>query len=512
MKFRLFSCLIISILLFSLIGVMVPQPVSAAPAISIHPKSGAPGTKVVLTGSNFSSYIGDRLSIFFNNTEIPRIAVSVPTSGSFELVFEVPEKTEPGEAPISIRGESGESLAEEMFTVPAPELILSTWGGEAATKLEVMARGFQVGKAVDFSYYFGEVTVHIGSQVAQDTGECSEEFIIPESPRGKHSISASNVVGQRADAIFAIIPSITIEPSSAAVGDTVMVRGTGFTADDDISVNLFNNAVAQAKASVSGSFTVDFIVPVMKAGKYLIAVEDVNREVKWAELTITSRIGLNKNLGEVGAKLTVSGTGFEIRSVVTIKYDTEELSTVKTNDMGAFTENITVPISAPGAHVITATDGYNLRQAVYTIESEAPAAPEPLLPREHAAVSSPFVLDWEGVYDISQPLIYFVQIARTPDFRRPILEKSDLIASQLTIGNGDTLLPSRRGTYYYWRVRAVDGASNVGEWSTVTAFRVKPASPLPSWLRNVLIGVAALIVIIFGYRIWKGYNGADTKR
>ncbi len=511
MKLRLFSQLITGILLFSVIGVMAQQPVSAAPAIAIHPKSGAPGTKVVLTGSNFGSYSGDRLSIFFNNAEIPRIAVSVPSSGSFQLTFEVPEKTEPGEAPISIRGESGESLAEEMFAIPAPELILSTWGGEAATKLEVMARGFQVGKAVDFSYYFGEKTVHIGNQIALDTGECSVEFIIPESPRGKHSISASNVVGQRAEAEFSIIPSITIEPSTAAVGDTVMVKGTGFTADNDVSVNLFNNSVAQTKASVSGSFTVGFMVPVMKAGKYLIAVEDVNREVKWTDLTITSRIGVNKNLGEVGAKLIVSGTGFEIRSIVTIKYDTEELLIVKTNDIGAFTGTITVPISAPGAHVITATDGYNLRQVVYTVESEVPIAPEPLSPREHAEVSSPFVLDWEGVYDISQPLVYFVQIARTPDFHRPILEKSDLIASQLTIGNGETLLPSRRGTYYYWRVRAVDGASNVGEWSIAVAFRVKPASPLPTWLRNVLIGVAALIAIVFGCRIWKGYKNAANK-
>lgn len=511
MKLRLFSRLITGILLFSVIGVMVQQPVSAAPAIAIHPKSGAPGTKIVLSGSNFGSYSGDRLSIFFNNAEIPRIAVSVPSSGSFQLVFEVPEKTEPCEAPISIRRESGESLAEEMFTVPAPELILSTWGGEVATKLDVMARGFQVGKAVDFIYYSGEETVHIGNQIALDTGECSVEFIIPESPRGKHSISASNAIGQHIDAEFAIIPSITIEPSTAAVGDTVKVSGAGFTTDNDASVNLFNNVVAKAKASISGSFTVDFIVPVMKAGKYLIAVEDVNREVKWSEFTVTSRISVNKNMGEVGAKLIVSGTGFEIRSVVTIKYDTEELLIVKTNDMGAFTGTITVPISAPGEHVITATDGYNLRQAVYTVESDVPVAPEPLSPRGYGEVASPFVLDWEGVYDISQPLVYSIQISRTLDFRRPILEKSDLIASQLTIGNGETLLPSRRGTYYYWRVRAVDGASNVGEWSTPAAFRVRPASPLPTWLRNVLIGVQVLIAIVFGYRMWKGFKNADTK-
>jgi hypothetical protein len=508
MRFRIFSLFLITVLAFMSLGIWTSEAVTAAPAITIHPKSGAPGTKVVVSGSNFSSYKGDRLSIFFNNVEIPRIAVSVPSSGSFELVFEVPEKVEPGEVSVSIRGESGESLAGEIFTIPVPDLILSTWDGEVSTKLIVRARGFHVGKNVDFYYSLGGININIGNQIAQDPGECSIEFVIPESPRGRHGITATNSEGQRAEVNFSIVPAIKLEPSTAAVGDKITVSGSGFTMDNEISVNLYSNKIARATASILGSFSVDFVVPVLRAGKYLVAVEDVNREVKWAELTIISRISLNKDLGEVGAKLTVSGTGFEIRNIVTIKFDTDEILTVKTNDIGAFTGNITVPICPPGAHVITATDGYNLRQAVYTVESESPLAPTPLSPRGYDDVSSPFIIDWEGVYDISQPLVYSIQIARSPDFRHPVLEKSELIASQLTIGNGQTLQPSRRGTYYYWRIRAVDGASNVGEWSSTAVFRVKPVDILPVWLRNVLIAAQVLIAGVLGYRTWKGFKAS----
>jgi hypothetical protein len=503
MKFRLF--LLIAIIFF-VIGTILPEPALAAPLVSISPRSGAPGTTVVVSASNFGSYIGDRLSVFFNGAEIPRITIFVPLSGVFQVTFEVPQTTEPGDAIVSLRGESGESIAQEIFTVPVPELVLGTWAGEVATELEINARGFQVGKTVDFSFDFGESILPIGSEVAKDTGECSIQFTIPESPRGKHRISAWNKEGQRAEAEFSIIPSISVSPTTAAVGDTIAIRGTGFTSSNEVSVNLYNESVATTVASVQGSFDTQFVVPVLKAGKYLVDVEDVNREIKWTELIITSRIVLSKNLGEVGAKLTISGTGFGVRRVVTVKYDTEEMTNLKTDGTGAFTGTFIVPISTTGPHVITASDGYDLRQVMYEVESDAPVAPEPLSPKEYGEVSSPIVLDWEGVYDISQPLVYDLQVARTADFRHPVLEKSGLISSQFNISNGDTLLPNRRGSFYYWRVRAIDGASNVGEWSTPAVFVVKPMSVLPSWTKYVLILLQIVLTFVFGYRIWKNYQ------
>jgi len=512
MKHRLFLQSIVCILTFSALGTtLLSQSVSAAPAISINPKSGAPGTKVTIAGSNFASYVGDSLKVFFNDTEIPKTALSVPLSGSFQVVFEVPESIQPGDAIVSIRGVVGNILAEEVFTVPAPELRLSTWGGTILTTVQASVRGFQAGEPVNFSYYRGGGILHLGSQTTGETGECNLLFTIPESPRGKHSVIARNQNGQYATAEFEIISKIIIEPQTVAAGDNVIVSGTGFNADSEISIDLYDREVAKIQATKYGSFNTKFTVPVMKAGKYLVAVEDVSREVKWGEIVITSRISLSKSAGEVGAKLTLAGTGFEVRSTVNIKYDAQESLILKTDDIGAFTSTFTVPISNTGAHIITATDGINLRQAVYTVESEAPTPPEPLSPKQYAVITAPITFDWEGVYDVSQPLFYTLQVAHTPDFLHPILEKSDLIPSQCTLGNGETLLPNRRGTHYYWCVRAVDGASNIGEWSTPVAFRVKPVDILPAWMRYILIVIQVGITLVFGFRIWKATRNKGSE-
>jgi hypothetical protein len=498
--FLSFACVL---LLLMLGAALLPQPVFAAPYISIYPKSGAPGTRVVIDGTNFTSYIGDRLSIFFSDIEIPKIAISVPLSGNFQVAFEVPTNVQPGDSRVSIRNEAGRVLAEEFFAVPMPEVRLSTWAGTVATNLQVNVRGFYVGKSVVFNYYYRDETMYLGTQVAGETGECSIQFTVPASPRGKHSIVASNDEGQRAVAEFGIIPSVTIEPQVAAVGDIVIVSGNGFTAESNISVNLYDTSVASAKTDDLGTFYTRFNIPVIKAGKYLVGVEDVSREVRWGDLLITSRISLSKSTGEVGAKLTLSGTGFEVRSNIIINFNAQESFTARTDDIGAFSCTFDVPICIAGDHIITATDGTNLRQVVYTVESDEPTAPQPLLPKQNDIVTMPLTFNWEAVYDISQPLFYTFQVARTSDFVHPILEKSGFTFSRYELEDVGILLPNRKGTHYYWRVRAIDGASNIGEWSTPIAFRVKPVDILPNWARYVLIVVQIAVTVLFTYGIWK---------
>lgn len=504
MKFRSFLILVACIMVYSILSVaLIPESVLAAPVISIYPRAGAPGTLVTVNGSNFTSYIGDRLSVFFNDIDITQTGISVPSSGSFEFSFEVPSDTSPGDCIVSIQSVIGSPLAEKVFTVVAPEVRLSTWGGTVSTELTINAYGFYVGKSVECKYYFDGETINIGNQVAGATGEFSLRFTIPEGPRGKHTIIASNEQGQRATAEFEIISTISIEPKNAGVGDFVTVSGRGFTEDSEIPISIHDQVVVVVQTTRYGSFDGEFSVPVLKAGTYLVAVRDVNQEVRWAEINITSRISLSKNTGEVGAKLTLCGTGYTVEGTVTISYDLQELLLAKADDIGSFTSNFTVPIGTSGIHIVTATDGVNLRQVTYTVEADAPAAPEPLTPKENAIVTLPVIIDWEGVYDVSQPLYYTLQVAQTADFDNIILERSGLIPSQYTLGNGTTLLPNRRGTYYFWRIRAVDGASNVGEWSDAAVFRIRPVDILPGWTRNVLIVLQVIIALFFAFLIWR---------
>ena len=138
--------------------------------------------------------------------------------------------------------------------------------------------------------------------------------------------------------------------------------------------------------------------------------------------------------------------------------------------------------------------------------------PQILIPKPDSVVKAEAFFDWESVYDPSEPVSYTLQVARTPDFQQPILEKDGLSVSQYTLSQEEALRPSRRSTYYYWRVRAIDSASNMGDWSDPVAFQVEPSNTLPVWAEITLIGIGFLLVIILGFRIRKGTKLAVVEK
>jgi hypothetical protein len=513
LKYSKFGTALLVSLLMLLFGIFLPyQSVIAAPSISVYPKSGAVGTKITVYGTNFLSYAGDALYIFFDNIEVSGNPVFVASNGTFQLIFQVPPFAGPGDTFIEIRGKTGTVLTEVTFNVIAPEVRLNIWGGTVGTTVTAHCKGFFTGKQVTFRYKITSETFLLGTQVTSDTGECSLSFTIPASPDGKHLVIADNTQGNSATAEFDIIPIISIEPPVGAVGDMISVSGMGFVANSEVVVNLHGRTVAYSTTSERGSFNALFIVPVLKAGTYLVETQDISRTRRWGELTLVARIALNKTSGDVSEKITVKGSGFEVGSNITIKYDSEEIGTIKADDTGAFSSSFPVPASSAGSHVITATDGVNIEQDLFTVESEAPPTPQPLTPKQKAVVAIPIVLDWEGIYDPSQPVIYSIQIAHSDDFSRTVLEKTGITMTQYTLNTNETLLPNLRSNYYYWRVRATDGASNIGEWSNPASFHIKPSTVLPAWSKYILILTQMAIVILLIYRLRKAFAGEKKQK
>ena len=206
------------------------------------------------------------------------------------------------------------------------------------------------------------------------------QFTIPASSTGSHEILAQNEFGDSAQTDFEIIPSLSINPSVAGVGDKVSISGTGFTGNSEVDVTLHGNEVALAQVSERGSFDAIFYVPVIKVGTYAIEIEDSSQSKRWIDFTVDSEITLSKPTGAVGLKLLVDGTGFEVGGIVQIKYDDEEMAMVMADINGSFSAYFNVPVSVAGAHIITVTDGFNTKQAVFTVESDPPPAPKQLFP------------------------------------------------------------------------------------------------------------------------------------
>ena len=479
------------------------RPVFAAPSITVSPLSGVSGTTITVSGLNFGSYTGDRLSIYFDDTEVTPNGVAV-SGGNISQTFLVPDYTKSGTHVVSVKSAAGAILAESQFYVFRQEVVLNRWSSTVGTIIQVSCKGFHVGKEVSIEYYSTDEPEVIASETANDIGECTMEFTIPASAIGRHKILAENGFGDSAETDIEIIPSLSINPAVAAVGDKVYVSGSGFTGNSEIDVTLRGNKVAFAPVSERGSFSATFLVPVIRAGTYSIAIEDLSKNTKWIDFTVDTKITLSQQNGEVGLKIQVYGTGFEPWGIVTVKYDDGEMALVIADINGTFSVSFNVPVSAAGSHNITITDGFNTKLAVFVVESDPPPAPEVFVPKVDSVIGAKVFFDWESVYDPSEPVIYTLQVARTADFQQPILEKTGLSLSQYTLSEEETLRPSHRSTYYYWRVRTIDSAGNKGDWSVPVAFQVEPSNTLPAWSEITLIGIGILLVIILGSRIRKG--------
>jgi len=482
-------------------------PVLAAPIITLSPTTGAIGTKVTVTGTNFGSYTGDTVSISFDDTDIA--SLTVPDTGSFSVNFSIPSSANPGRVwvTITIKDQPDYKLAESPFIIPETEIKLNIKEGAVGTEVTGNGKGFYANKTVTFYYYYNGDRQKLGTEVAGPTGECSYSFTVPVSTAGKHEVKAESTRGNSAETEFEVIPSTTLNPPSGAAGDVLTVSGSGFGYKSVVTIYFKTTEVAYAKTDKWGSFEGIFNVPVRKPSTYEVKVEDEDGNTDKTGFTIFE-VSLDKTTGNVDTPLIVNGTGFIGGGIVTIKYDDLEVAITAANSAGAFSIAFNVPTSISGRHLVTVSDGTNTQQLVFTMESAAPPVPAPLLPETGVKVEQPAHFDWEDVADDSLPVTYSLQIAASNDFAADsiVLEKTGLTESEYTLTEEEQLEPASKEAPYYWRVKAVDGAFNESQWSALWSFYVGAPFALPGWALYTLIGIGVLLIGLLVF--WVGRKTA----
>jgi len=198
------------------------------------------------------------------------------------------------------------------------------------------------------------------------------------------------------------------------------------------------------------------------------------------DFTVTAGIMLTPTTGGVGTYLTVQGTGFRVGVPVTITYDGDEVDSATVDVEGAFSITFSVPVSRSGEHTVSASDGANTMEATFSMESAPPPAPKLILPVNATETAETVYFDWENVSDPSG-VSYALVVASDANLSDVLFTKEGLTDSEYTLSEEEKLPPSKE-TPYYWRVRSIDSASNVGEWSTIDSFYVAappPPPPLP---------------------------------
>ena len=548
--FRLFSLAVI----LSLLALVMPAaPAQAVASIILVPAEDTIGSTVTVVGEGFnkSTDTTDRYAaIFFSSQEATAVddidsdvtiyetvkdGIWLDENGEFEVTFTVPDILNDGSTNKDVTGGpyyiyvcqySGTTLLNRIkaiaeFTVIAGEITLSEASGPVGTEVEITGTEFTSEKSITIEYDGEEVYIEGGDDETDDDGEFVSSIFIPESTAGDHTITLI-VSGNEVEADFTVEPGIVLSPTSGEADTTVSVSGTGFGRRNDVVVYFNNEPLATETTDTDGSFDAEFTVPDLEAGIYDVETEDEDENLDTAKFTITvpsssstpapsptpspapsssTTASINQTSGPVGTDVMIGGAGFEPDGTIVVKYDDQEIITAPINSSGLFYAAFKIPVSKHGDHTITASDGTGTEEFTFTMESEAPPVPAPLLPERGVQVESPISFDWGEVTDDSSPVTYTLQVADSPDFSTEaiILEKEGLTASGYTATDAEEEELAGKEVACYWRVKAVDAAANEGEWTGPGEFYISEPFSLPNWLLYTLLGLGGLLLFVVGY-------------
>jgi hypothetical protein len=313
-------------------------------------------------------------------------------------------------------------------------------------------------------------------------------------------------------------PKITLDPPNQVVGEVVTVSGSGFAKREVITLTFDGQRISATPVFINtnylGSFTCSFAVPLFDSWgvRKVGASGEQSLSLAEAQLTVLTNIVLSPitspaSPGHVGLELYVRGTGFIANGMVTVTYAINDkvipVATATADDNGNLLVKFTVPASVAGSHAVTATDGRTSVTSIFTMESQAPPVPHLLLPEAASTSPAEAYFDWEDVIDPSGAS-YILQVATDANFTTIVLERVGLSSSEYAVREEEKLAPAEAAAPCYWRVKAVDGASNEGDWSFPRLFYATfSGTSLLGWVWYTLCGLGILLLVIVGFWWWR---------
>jgi len=256
------------------------------------------------------------------------------------------------------------------------------------------------------------------------------------------------------------------------------------------------------EADEYGYWEASFQVPEAAGGLHEVSADGQytkKRDIDAREFTVLPKVALSPTSGNVGTMLTVTGSGFPASTPVTVSYDGVNKGTDTTTAVGSLPGITFEATNTQSTHVVkhpvVITYDSTTVSFEFTMESDPP--PIPTLETPLNAIRIGFVgqvtptFTWAAVTDPSG-VSYIFELGTTPDFAQVLVCQADLTENSYTLTEMEAL---DYGTYY-WKVKAIDGAMNVGEWCSPYSFK---SGFMPFWAFIAsAIGAAVVIgVLVF---------------
>lgn len=465
-------------------------------SVSAGASSGVTGAKNTLTGTGFPP--NTPVSFTYDGSPVATTPATVATDagGGFSAAVAVPESTR-GKHVIKIS--SGAAVMTTEFTV-SPTVTISPASGAVESTVTVSGSGFSGEVPVVLTYDGYSLETTPKNIVTSKLGSFSATLKLPAGVGGEHTIQVADNVGP-AQGKVTLKPKIIISNASGKIGDRIGIAGSGFTAKSPVTAKVDGSPVATDPSALvsdaTGGISGYFNIPAGPAGNHTLSLADAVNTAS-ASYSITPSLTSSASGGNVGSTVSLAGSGFAAGSRISITYDgapvTMTPADVTSSAQGAFQAVVTIPPSKGGQHVLAAADSAShVLQTVFVMESAAPSVPVLASPATGSRMgvfgSQRPTMSWTPATDPSG-VVYTLHVSKEPNFSTLVFEKTGLKNNSFTVEEQKAL---SRGMYY-WRVKAVDLASNEGGWSQPFTFAV---GFLPVWMPLWMFVVLVLLVLGF---------------
>ena len=244
--------------------------------ITLNKTSGAPGNAITVTGAGFGvNETG--ITITFDGEEVAS-NIAANATGGWSSNFTVPAAAS-GSHNIGAYGatSSAGAVTGANLTVTAA-VSLSTTTGAPGSTVTISGAGFGADETGINITLDGQQSLATGIK-ADATGSWTANVTIPALAFGAHTINAGGSLTQAGTTSLAginVTPGISLSPATGNIGSTVIINGSGFTANSSIRITYDSveipmlNAVSDATGSLSQKIT----IPASLAGTHTIAVSD----------------------------------------------------------------------------------------------------------------------------------------------------------------------------------------------------------------------------------------------
>lgn len=343
------------------------------PNLAISPVSGVVNTLVTATGTGFQP--GDAINVDFGPVvSVPLLSFvpaplpgTVPASGSWTATFRVPVGALAGDNSVVVSGTATPAVANTTRNFATPNITLTPATGPVGTVITVDGVGFQPNETgIHVTWASAVQTTTPATVTANAAGVWTATFVAPlaalSATPAIDAYGATTTLAQVPNQSFLVAAGIAVNPTSATVGTTVNVTGTGFVANEyPIAVN-FNSGLVRnfVRANASGYWTTTFVVPATPAS-LTNAVDAVGPTTsQTTNLVTTPNLAISPTSGPSGTTVTTTGTGFQAGDTITVTWDLVAITTLPASPVadasGSWTATFAVPaLSTAGAHGVDAS-------------------------------------------------------------------------------------------------------------------------------------------------------------